>query len=148
MCLNKRRVDCCKVCSYLGRLSYFREMCDDFMMEGKISEGQYLKEMNELKEKWDMCSKLHKTDGCTDHHSDINDGDEYHYDDDDRPDMQRRQREHRQRTERLPRDDDEEIEVTEFEWRGIFYIRDDAGNLYDYESEIVGTALNGLVTIF
>ena len=138
MCLNKRRVDCCKGCSYFNELSCMREMYDDFMFEGEISEGRYLKEMNQMKEQWDKCTKVHNRVGCTDHHSDINDdinddSDLVIYDSSD--------------------DEGEEIVVRPFEWRGIQYYRDDEGNLYNYyyddeRVETVGRVLNGLVTIF
>jgi len=115
-----------------------REMYDDFMFEGEISEGRYLKEMNQMKEQWDKCTKVHNRVGCTDHHSDINDdinddSDLVIYDSSD--------------------DEGEEIVVRPFEWRGIQYYRDDEGNLYNYyrddeRVETVGRVLNGLVTIF
>ena len=94
MCLTKR-IEPCKVCVAFLKLSKTTDLIEDAMENNTITEGKYLKDMNEMKKGYDCFTKCHKTDGCSDC---IIDGEP----DDDS-------------------DDDNVVEVEPFFWRGNEY---------------------------
>ena len=65
MCLTKR-IEPCKVCVAFLKLSKTTDLIEDAMENNTITEGKYLKDMNEMKKGYDCFTKCHKTDGCSD----------------------------------------------------------------------------------
>ena len=100
MCLMTRR-EACQPCWGISLCKMMQDRIDDDMLDGKISEGEYLKHMNELKEMYDEANSYHKKSGCDDCEEEEDEEEEVE-------------------------SEDEEIEVEHFHWRGTDYYIDAA----------------------
>ena len=65
MCLMKRREPCLACCN-ISICKMLQDGIDDDMLDENISEGEYLKVMNQLKEMYDRANSYHKKSGCDD----------------------------------------------------------------------------------
>ena len=106
MCLTKRIAPCDNCVSFL-KLSQTMDLIEDKMDNNEITEGTYLKDMDQMKNFYDRVTEFHKIDGCSDCITDDDDDD----------------------------DDDSDYEIVEvsvdadiFEWRGNEYAMADALN--------------------
>ena len=127
MCLVKRK-ETCKFCFGIHLSEILIEALDDNIND--VSDGHYLKMMNEAKLNYEEGQALHKRFGCIDH--------------DLKPDPP-------------PEDEDDEVEVEEFYWQDVLYYkttetRDGRYVLYLPDRLVApleaGTITNGLVEIW
>ena len=65
MCLMTRR-ESCEACWRTNICKMLQDRIDDDMLDGNVSEGKYLKDMNHLKEIYDRANSYHKKSGCDD----------------------------------------------------------------------------------
>jgi hypothetical protein len=126
MCLMTRR-EPCLACWNINECKILQERYDDDMLDETISEGIYLKVMNQLKEMYDEANSYHQKCGCDDCEEEKEEAES----------------------------EDEELEVEHFYWRGTdYYIDADAAvglrRLWDPNTEeVVGHVdSTGLVHIY